>query len=208
MIETIVAIFIMVTALSAGTGLAIYALSSSDTAKNQTIAGNLAREGIEAVRIVRDSNWLSQTGSFNGNCADIGKPCYPSAFQNMLPFDPNADSTKYRPNFNVAARSWALDSVSAASDFNLCLQSNGTYLPNNNGAGVSCTDSRFARRVIIKTGSTASPYSPANPELIVESIVVWTGKRCPTTLPVIPNETAGQCKLILQDRLTNWKDYK
>lgn len=208
MIETIVAIFIMVTALSAGTGLAIYALSSSETAKNQTIAGNLAREGVEAVRIVRDSNWLAQTATFSPNCADIGKPCYPNAFQNITAFNPVTDNTRYRALFDPTTRTWSLGTAATAADFSLCQQSNGTFLHNNNGLGVACNNGKFARRVIIKVGSTASPYSAQNPDLIVESIVEWTGKRCPTTLPVIPNENSGQCKLILQDRLTNWKDYK
>ena len=61
MIETLVAIFMLVMGLSAAVGLAIYALNSSTNINKQIIAAGLAREGIEAVKNMRDTNWLQDT---------------------------------------------------------------------------------------------------------------------------------------------------
>jgi type II secretory pathway pseudopilin PulG len=61
MIETLIAIFILVSGIAAAVGLAVYAFSSSESITKQIIGVGLAREGIEAVKNMRDTNWLQGT---------------------------------------------------------------------------------------------------------------------------------------------------
>ncbi len=68
LIETMAALFILVTGVSASVGLAVYALNSSTSIVKQIVATGLAREGIEAVRNMRDTNWLKHM--------DIDEDCY------------------------------------------------------------------------------------------------------------------------------------
>lgn len=67
MIETLAAIFILVMGITAAVGLAVFAYSSSTNVTKQIIATGLAREGLEAVKNMRDTNWLKLT---------INRDCY------------------------------------------------------------------------------------------------------------------------------------
>ena len=70
LIETLAAVFILVMGVTAATGMAIFAFSASTGIVKQIIATGLAREGVEAVRNMRDTNWLRDTLSVNG-CYDF-----------------------------------------------------------------------------------------------------------------------------------------
>jgi hypothetical protein len=82
LIETMVACFILIMGINAAVGLAIFALSSSTNITKQIVGMGLAREGIEAVRNIRDTNWLKQT-SINLDCYNYAtgntSPDYPAA---------------------------------------------------------------------------------------------------------------------------------
>ncbi|MFZ5559657.1 MAG: type IV pilus modification PilV family protein [Patescibacteria group bacterium] len=58
LIEVIVAIAVIVTALVGLIGLISFSISGLTPAKSRVIAVNLAQEGIEIVRNIRDSNWM------------------------------------------------------------------------------------------------------------------------------------------------------
>lgn len=86
LIETLAALFILVMGVSAAAGLAIYALGTSSNITKQIIATGLAREGLEAVRNMRDTNWLNDTlatvqtssGCYNYvTSLPNGSACYP-----------------------------------------------------------------------------------------------------------------------------------
>ena len=211
LIETIVAVFILTTALTAGLGLAIYAMGVSTTSQNQIVAASLAREGVEVIRVMRDSNWLVSDTNTNPNlqptnCGDIAdKFCYPDAFEQSPPAPgqgfANLAPGNYRVNFNPVNGTW---SFQTPIEYNLYLQPDGTYTHDANGNSV------FARMINI-SGNTASPYTNQNSnwELIVKSVVVWRGKNCPS---FNPNQdllaVSSPCKIVVQEHLTNWKDYK
>lgn len=63
MVEVIISIFIIGLAASVATGMIVMAISANRVSKNRMIATNLAREGIEAVRNIRDSNWLQYSSN-------------------------------------------------------------------------------------------------------------------------------------------------
>lgn len=202
LIETLIAIFLLTTALVTGLGLAVYVLSSTSSNKQEIIATSLAREGVEVVRAMRDSNWLA--GDAEGatwdltSCADIGNRfCYPKAYQAVQGYNSyNLAVGNYRLSFSSG--NWTLESN---SNYNLYHQSDGTYTHTASGA------SNFARKVVI-TSNTASPFTNQNSnwELIVKSIVGWRDKNCTAMTGQDPETT--NCKIIIEEHLTNWKDYK
>jgi type II secretory pathway pseudopilin PulG len=79
LIETVVAVFILVMGIVAALGLAVYSLNASSNVTKQIVGIGLAREGVEAVKNMRDSNWL--IGSLSSTCYDFSLnqsnlPCY------------------------------------------------------------------------------------------------------------------------------------
>ncbi len=184
LIETIVAIFILTTALATGLGLAIYATSQSTKTKDQIVAVNLAREGLEVARMFRDSNWLAAADSTPGvdpltsctypnpNGNGNGGPqrsCYPDAFYKpFADFGTETTATANVNNFRVGADNstigWAWDVRNGSENYLLCLQSDGSYQHNDiNASGLPCNlgdaTARFARRVYVINGSTSAPYT-------------------------------------------------
>lgn len=220
LIETIIAIFILVSALSAGLGMAIFALNASASDKNTIIATNLAREGLDVARLMRDTNWLA--GGQPSSCADLGgQPCFPDAFTgpaynfNLPAPGATPSITSTRIDFDPVNHRWEnLNDLDNQEDYWLCLQSDGTYQGNRNSGTPACSaaTSNFVRRLRITTRSgTSLNYSTTdrdNMEVIVQSIVQWKGKRCPTINTSNLTEASGPCKIVVEERLTNWKDYR
>lgn len=75
LIETLVAIAVLVLAISGAFTAAQSGLSSYQHSKNQAIAINLAQEAVEAIRANRDSNILSGNNWMQG-MGQSSDPCY------------------------------------------------------------------------------------------------------------------------------------
>ena len=58
LVEVIITLFVISLGSMVATSLAINAIRSNASSKNNLVALNLAVEGIEAIRNIRDSNWL------------------------------------------------------------------------------------------------------------------------------------------------------
>lgn len=58
LIEVIIALFVVAIGATTGTSLIITALQSNSFSRDNLIALNLATEGMEAMRNIRDTNWL------------------------------------------------------------------------------------------------------------------------------------------------------
>lgn len=208
LIETLLATFILTTSLVAGLSVAIYTLTASNVSKTQVIATNLAREGIEVVRMMRDSNWLAAepdpaqadpdvTDDLQ-SCVDLGGTfCYPKAFASP---SYNLGPGSYRLNFDSASRTWSLQG--GGISYSLYLQPDGQYTHTENGSSV------FARKIQI-THNTAAPYTAQNPEVIVQVGVLWQGKKCTEFDPLADIlAVSTPCRVFVEEHLTNWKDYK
>lgn len=65
-IEAMVAITIIVSSITSSLALVQSSITASRAAGSQVVAANLAREGIEVARALRDSNWLSGNGFSQG----------------------------------------------------------------------------------------------------------------------------------------------
>jgi hypothetical protein len=106
MIEMVVAIAVILTGVIGALALTISNLSGVGESGTRIVASNLAREGIEIVRNIRDTNWLkNQTwdlGLENGNDYTAITIFNPSANKWGLNFGPgsidDAEARLYRDN--------------------------------------------------------------------------------------------------------------
>lgn len=191
LIETVIAIFILVSGITAAVGLAIFAFSSSQNISKQMIAVGLAREGIEAVKNMRDTNWLRQT-SINKDCYNYdsglsnpatltcpssstgGACCYKNWQTQVFDLNPagSPGSGNYRLRFDLAGNFWDLESASN-NRYGLDFDSNasgpsflGFYsFPNGSGVNHSVATSDFARQIVITEDNGVAQYGSgaANP---------------------------------------------
>lgn len=213
LIETLAAIYILTMALTTALGLAIYAFSRSNISQNEIIAINLAREGIDVIRGMRDSNWLASDVKGAApwdlaSCADIGgRLCYPRAYQKVPPYNKyNLAEGDQRAVFDDSTNLWDLQDNTATADYNLYLRPSGLYVHDFSGV------SNYARMINISFnfGGVFPPDNTnSNGELVIKSVVAWRDKNCPefsTDQDLMVFNTP--CKVVLEEHLTNWKDYR
>ena len=206
-----VAILIMTMGLGAAVGLANYAFNASSNIIKQIIGMGLAREGIEGVKNMRDTNWLKdtlagdcynfETGASDGSCNRNWLNMSVSGGYNI---DPGATSATYTLAFDPAqANFWQLASQGSNYTLNYnATGSTGLYSPGAVGAA-----SGYFRRITIAKDATG-PFvqTGVGPRLTVTSEVWWNEQRCPIATAAAP-PTSGSCKIKLQMYLTNWRDY-
>ena len=200
LIETIVAIFILTTGLASGLALAVYSFGASTDIAEQIVATGLAREGIEAARGKRDSNWIAGTLT---DCEGEGW-CYATWLNGMVGAPGNG--IVYRVVFDPqsSANKLTLDSTaySGADHYRLYEQS---------GAGLSHTTTalptNFFRKINIIYEFPGGKYEPTSPLVLVRSSVWWYGKRCNNDLTDLTDPSQTTCKIITEEYLTNWRNY-
>jgi len=196
LVETMVAIFILVMGITAALGLAIYSFNASSLVNKQLAAMGLAREGMEAVKNMRDTNWL-QSVQFDPTCN-----CYLNWQQGYYNIEPNGTQTYTLDFIPLSSPYWQLSQQS--TNFRLSYDANATngrlYYPNTSGG----TASDYYRRITL-TENTAAPYSSTSPRVEVTSDVWWNDRKCPTVTTYELSKTS--CRVRLRTYLTNWKNY-
>jgi type II secretory pathway pseudopilin PulG len=225
LIETVVAVFILVMGISAALGLANYSLNATTDIRKQIIAMGLAREGIEAVKNMRDSNWLQapiSTTCWNFTSSDATGTCYPywldpgqagadgygldpGAYQNIYPYviyyDVNSPETAFwYLTYRAANNNYGLNYDSSANP------SRGIYSAYTPTSAANAT-SDYARKITLQLDHSVAPFNQdatTGPRLKVTSYVWWKGKSCPISEDVPAN---SKCVIKLETYLTNWKDY-
>jgi type II secretory pathway pseudopilin PulG len=199
-LEVIIALFIVATGSTAATSLIVNSMQSNGLSRDNLIALNLAVEGLEAVRDIRDTNWLR----FNFNKTQ----CW-----NEWPDTTSCDGSligdaRYNPHFDPGTMKWTfkLSGLSSIPDdlttnSNSCLYYydldktkeidpsmddddvidndrdiiDDNYTPSASGNILKLSCSGFYRIVnIAYTAGTGSPILAANAtEMTVTSIVQW-----------------------------------
>lgn len=205
LIETIVAIFVLTTGLASGLALAIFVFGSSSDVSEQVIATSLAREGVEAVRRMRDSNWLQGTLS---SCDDLGtgQACYSNWLTS--PFDITGAvgaGKEYRLHIrdSVAGPRYTLLAGGPTATYRLYQRSTGLIHHNPTG-----TPLNFFRKINIIYLETTGDYSATSPKVLVRSVVWWHGRNCPElTYYDVDTGVQTDCRAISEEILTNWKNY-
>ncbi|USN53726.1 MAG: prepilin-type N-terminal cleavage/methylation domain-containing protein [Candidatus Nomurabacteria bacterium] len=99
LVEVIIAVSILLAGIVTSLTLGIVTVRAGQVSQNRTIADNLAREGLELVRTMRDTNWLQDNVWDQGLCA--------------------SDDTTAIPDFLPDVNAWSLDfSVDDFADAN------------------------------------------------------------------------------------------
>ncbi len=187
LVEVIIALFIVAMGAGVSTNLIINALQSSAYSKDSLIATSLAQEGIEAVRNIRDTNWLRFSAD-KKNCWNI-KPeetvCSPSnKIQQSDNYTANLDITNYSWTLKQNASALDTTNISKASnepyrlkyvDLDSTKDTNGDGNNTNdhdlyiNTAGATTGQSKFYRQIKLEYIGTNTPED----KMKVTSIVAW-----------------------------------
>lgn len=219
LIETIVAAFILSMGIGAALGLANYALSVSTNIRNQTIAMGLAREGVEVVKNVRDTNWLRDT--LDNDCYNHvpGQELEDNAFcyRNWLnpgnggqDIEPAGGSEEFIIQFDDAqSQPWRI--VPNSSQYGLTASDGGTsgiselFYDSMTPVLATNASSGFARKITITEDDAFAPFNEdTGARVKVTSQVWWSGKNCQMTDDF---DTNSSCSITLETYLTNWKNY-
>lgn len=215
LIETLVAAFVLTMGITAALGLATYSLNATSNIKQRVVAIGLAREGIEAVKNMRDTNWLRGTLSsdcFNFETQDYTANCYKDWLNPSVAKGYNLDTSgktlTYILDFNAnESPFWRLTETDKLFGLNFSYDSMemGTYYTKG-GITVSESNSGFGRAITITPDSSFKPFDQGDigPRLKVTSEVWWSDKNCPIS-DQIPTDPA--CKIKLETYLTNWKTF-
>jgi prepilin-type N-terminal cleavage/methylation domain-containing protein len=103
LVETLVAVSILVVAVTGAYSAAQTGLSSATFSKDEVIAFYLAQESVEGIRNFRDANALKHAPSWLSGIADTsGDPCYPADGHHACMIDP-LTATLSSCNGDVAA---------------------------------------------------------------------------------------------------------
>lgn len=206
LVEVIMAIFVVAMGSSVAASLIISALQSNAFSRDNLVALNLAVEGVEAVRAVRDANWLKFSYD-KTNCWNM-KPDAPPDVDCTLAKNAIADG-QYTVDLDLKLLPYQWGLTSQASPLSLDSSGNNTgatpyqlsyfdvkgitVMANGNSGAVK--SSPFYRMVEIHYPSSkcASP-SPCD-EMEVTSKVQWMTQGNPHTV-------------LLQTKLTNYQQVK
>jgi len=220
LIETLVAAFILSMGITAALGLANYSLRATTEIRQQIIALGLAREGLEVVKNMRDTNWLR--GSLSPSCKNFTTGANNSAlcYQNWLngggqnfQLNPPGTDTNYYLSLNTSPTQqlvWTLNKkpgnqTGYGLNYNPTNVANGIY--SGTGNSVASSTSGFGRIITLYEDTSFTPFRPGEGyggRLKVTSTVWWTRGRCPV---VETPPTDSRCKITLETYLTNWKNY-
>ncbi len=216
LIETLAALFILVMGVTAATGLAIYSFNASTSINKQIVGTGLAREGVEAVKNMRDTNWL-KIGNLDIDCYNYAtlasdSKCYkkwlnPSgnvgyditAKSLRLSLDPSTNNSIWTTKSGNG--NWGLDFDSNMSGGSF----KGFYSIPTIATGLTDGSSGFYRQIVLTEDASDNYKHAEYRRLIVESRVWWIDKRCPKSA-VWPG--LGKCSVSLVTNLTNWKNYQ
>ena len=144
LLEAIFAIGLLLIAVSAVLGLAIANSAGQSASELQLVANNLAREGIEVVRNVRDSNWLASQSWDTGLIGD--GTAIPNFDKNTntwtLDFAFNQPTTVYLSGgvYNHTSSGQATIYRRLLTLRNVCIETSGANIGTESvAAGISCT---------------------------------------------------------------------
>lgn len=140
LVEVVIAVFVVALGSASATSLIVSAVQANGFSKDSLVALNLAVEGIEAMRSVRDTNWI-KFGYDKANCWNVlpgsapGVDCTLAANKIGV----GAASTYYSADLDPTNYSWSLPAgIANALDLSSVLPTNDSYrlgFVDLNGAG-------------------------------------------------------------------------
>jgi len=186
LIETIVALTLIVGALAGPFTLATRGLLSSKFSKNKLVALNLAEEGIELIRFYRDNNALSGTLAWD---AGIGSSANTVTYWRA---DIYCDTGNLCTPATGKARNWQQCPVNPCGN-KLTIDGDGLY----SYSGSAGSQTIYTRTITIDRNFTEQDSPPlpsvsAEDRMRVVSTVTWADSNVPRQVQV-------------EDILYNWK---
>ncbi|MDP2103376.1 MAG: prepilin-type N-terminal cleavage/methylation domain-containing protein [Candidatus Gracilibacteria bacterium] len=194
-IEIMVVIIILTVGIIGTYGILSSGQKLSITSENRIKAINIAREGLEAVENIRDTNWIKFSSDYENcwkvkdydpTCIGITGKAFPGGSYTLVQNNtlwylsgtiaPSATYTTYRGQFPVYLDNKGLSTSSGSAALPLCGSTKNT----------DC-QSIFTREIQIS--------NPDADHLKVNSIVTW----------VDSSKTSGPYIINLETTLTNWK---
>ena len=211
LIETLVACFILVMGITSALALATYSLGATGNIKQQIIGMGLAREGIEVVKNMRDTNWLR--GTLSSECHnfienDNSSLCYLDWTQVDGGYNISGEGGTAAYALRYESRNllpWSLYRTDKEYGLSIVNSDRGVaqvYYNNVDGATVDQSNSGFARKISITEESIPPFDQNTGPRLKISSQVWWSGKNCELTADVNPDKS---CSVTLETYLTNWR---
>lgn len=185
-VEAIIVLLIIVTWITWLYNIFNESTKLSNTTKNRIEAIEIAREGIEAMKNIRDTNWLIY-GSDTINCF------------NTLNYEPNCvwwwwtkiwDNKSYKIYQNKSDFKWYLDEKSTWSFSNITYRDNFRVYKDSDWyytQSGSIDKTIFTREIKVS-------YSGGNDLMDVKSVVHWTD-----------SSKKGSHKVELDSLISNWK---
>ncbi len=180
MMEVIFSVFILSVGLVAVIGLIVSSIKNSMDSRNHIIASQLAQEGVELIRNIRDNNWAS--GAPGGS------------------FDRLNQNSFCRIDYNDDPLTWS------TVDNNYCSLGNtsdpyvlsyvGNYYQWEN---LSANKTKFTRRIAV----IDTDPGPDDAERLIYSIVSWDGDY--KTVSPGPCNTSNKC-VYAEAKLTKWSE--
>lgn len=170
-IESLIAIMIIMTSLVGIMVLFSGNIKANQSTKNRIIAINLAREGIEAVRFIRDSNWLIYSNNrrvcWNFNPTTSHLVCNSETNgMNDSPLNGNYNAILDPNNFKWSLKS---DSDGIDLDDNQLYLKDGFYQHDSTGSAVFTPFMRQIQISYLDAGTTQE----TNNRIKVVSLVQW-----------------------------------
>lgn len=204
LIEVMIGMTILTIAIVAATSILISLINSNKNITRTLQAYNLAQEGIEAVRNIRDTNWLNNL-NYLGD-VDSTKTIWEklevnhdyAIFLNLNPnFNPVIGPSS-PPTSLLQAASWSVFLDPSSDDTKICMK-NGYFSDCENCVGGGCTPTDFSRTISIKEYCDATLVG--NEDLCPNPPVPGSSKAIIVTSTV----KFGNKEISLDTVLTDWK---
>lgn len=186
LLEVIIAVSILSTIMVSVFSLIIRGASTNTNVTNRVVAINVAREGVEAVRNIRDTNWLKYSGDRRGKWLCYDTTSNPNACEDNN--DPVISVGNYTVDFNDGEGRYFLNlenttlmtdkDVLPAEDFRLYADAgvSDRFLHSATGGEIT----KYYRQVRLVpeidagvSGACASAGCPINSRLLVSVRVQW-----------------------------------
>ena len=193
LLETTIAISVLITGITAVMGLTYSNASTTGKSSNRIIAANLAREAIEAVHFKRDTNWIQglsyNSGLSSGTDYTFSTVLNPLTGSWILYFSPNALSDSGSEVYSKTGLYLQTDTGSAPaggnnSNFRRIVAANLICRRNSNGS-----------ITIRGSGSVCVPTGGARETEIGRQIIA----------SVDWSEKSARQSFIVEDRIYDWR---
>lgn len=214
LLEVIIAIFIIVASVLGTTSVIVATIRAGRIAADRLTAMNLAREGIELVRNIRDSNWLTSGSAWDTGIADpaAGDIYAVPSIPTSTIFNPATEYTKlvFRPT------SWTTAHLDCGGVGIVCSKVYAAGEEYTQGGIFGGEETRFSRLLSL-TPLCMDPADPDGPITLsplgvntVSDDCVSSGGLLEVGIQVIsevrwPDNGITAHRVILEDRLFNWK---